>query len=403
MPKPTPARIEYKDGKETRVIRFHAVLAEEHGASSEITKYPTQEGFQVSNHAIRHNRKVSIEAVISNVLLKDTNSAFVYSSNNSKTIFRELEDLINNRIECTVTTNLGVYYPVLFNRFSTKQSAGFVDSMKLVVSGEELQTARTRNKVGGAVVAKDLPNRSDEAIKEELAAVQIETCSNPIFKEGGFTMGEDFEIESVDPATGTVITTHYVSKGLDWTTGEYVYETHVTGQEVYEINIDGTSLGNECPSTLESGVNDLSQCLIDGAIDAAEQVAEDLIDTTMGELTKSIYGVMYEVNNMAGSDVGNALAGMASGCAVRGLTSGVQGAFGFDDTTSDDSIYNPSESLPTTNDILEGGKKLGNSLAGVDTSRDHQTITFIDCNPDPCEAELAFTGIDDGSGLGGYA
>lgn len=390
MAKPTPARIEYKLNGETQILRFHSVISEGHDASSEITKYPTQEGFQVSNHAIRHNRKVSIEAVISNILIGDGDTSYIYSSNNSKTVFEILESLVNARIKCEVITNLGIYSPVVFNKFTTKQVAGFVDSMKFTISGEELQTSEITGKAAPSKLAKSpvLPERIP-SIKTKLEEIEIETCSNPLVEEAGMVLGEDFSIESVSD-TGEVITTTYVFKSKDPVTGEYIYETHVTGQDVYSIDVGGTNLGGVCPTPLEAGINDVSECLIDGAVDIATETITEVIDTAMGELKKSIYGAYYEVTGMTENEAGSALAGMAAGCAVRGITG-----------NNSEVPYIPGESLPTTNDIIEGATKFGNEL--VNPSEVVETVTFIDCDPDPCDSDLEYTGLGYIGDTGGYA
>ena len=50
-----------------KVIQWDCVISEGHRASNQVTKYPIQSGFMVSDHAIRENRILKLRGVIVNV------------------------------------------------------------------------------------------------------------------------------------------------------------------------------------------------------------------------------------------------------------------------------------------------------------------------------------------------
>ena len=128
-------------------LAFHANISETHTAVSEITKYPTQAGFEISNHAIRKNRVIEIEAIITNTLINAVGSRQLnYGLDNSLIVFEALESLVNSGTVCQVSTNLGLYWPVVFTKFRTKQELGMVDSMKFILVGEEVIVQDTVNK-----------------------------------------------------------------------------------------------------------------------------------------------------------------------------------------------------------------------------------------------------------------
>ena len=51
------------------VLSFDGVMTEAHAGASTVTKYPVDSGFEVADHTIRHNRTMSLDAVISNISL----------------------------------------------------------------------------------------------------------------------------------------------------------------------------------------------------------------------------------------------------------------------------------------------------------------------------------------------
>lgn len=350
----TPARIKYKldsaDGTEIeKDIRFHTVLFEDHEATSEVTKFPVQTGFEVSNHAIRKNRRVTISAVITNTLLKGAKTAYKYSSNNSKTIFADLKDLVNNKVKCDVTTNLGIYTPVIFTKFTTKQVAGMVDAIQIMISGEELQVSDAANGTTPAVVNfLEVSEEKRESLAIEVRAAGIDVSDTAKLSSAVVNLGSDFSIANLTTTLEAVSTT-YLCTGLDPVTGGYSYEVHTTDINLFPPTLDEL-VGSDTNdlSDLIAGVSEVGNCIANGSKNIIIKAASKEITTAMGELKKSIYGAYYGTMNMVDSEVGQALIGMTTGCVIRGVTQ-------YDETIS----YKPGESLPTADQILNGARKLG--------------------------------------------
>ncbi len=365
MAKTTPARITYMLGDSEQVIRFHSVVSEGHQASSEVTKFPVQSGFQVSNHSIRHNRKVVIEAIISNSLIVGGDTSYQYSStDNSKTIFKALTDLVNLKISTTVLTNLGIYTPVIFTSFKTKQMVGMVDSMKFILSGEEVQESFALNGAAPSPVSwKTMPRASALARADDLRAAGVDISesaaeSEGFFQEATINLGEDFSIDGVD-SLGIPRVTTYINKGIDPATGSYTYEIHSTDQGIYVDPakvVSGESTPTDLLSKTNTGIRNPVGCLIHGGAKIAEEAAEDYIDTAMGRLKKTAYGALYGVINMSGNDIGQAMIGMSVGCIIRGITG-----------HADNFPYLPGESLPTARDVVEGAIDYGKKVQSGST------------------------------------
>ena len=128
-------------------IRFHSVIFEDHEVSNEITKFPVQSGFNISNHSIRKNRKVNLSAIVTDTQMLYSGEFYDYSKegngkdnsiSNSRRMHEMLTTLVREAVSCTVVTNLDTYTPVIFNRFKTKQEAGMTDAMTFILSGEEV-------------------------------------------------------------------------------------------------------------------------------------------------------------------------------------------------------------------------------------------------------------------------
>jgi len=350
----TPARIEYFIGDVEQSIRFHAIISESHQASSEITKYPVQLGFLVSNHAIRRNRVVTIEAVISNKLLKGGATAYQYSlSSNTKSVFTMIEDLINNKRKATVTTNLGTYYPVIFNSFKTKQEAGMVDSMRLTISGEELIVAEDVNSTAPVPVTWVLLTPAESVAREiALNRAGFPTKVGAIFEEAVVYLGSNFSIESSDDLGISSIAT-YINTGWDAITNAYSYVVNTSDTGMFQ-DIKDTVANVVAQSTgfdITAGLEQVGDCLISGGADILEESTLDTINTAMGDLTRSIYGAKYRIMHMVDDEVGQQLLGMASGCVVRGVT-------GYEDQFQ----WKPGESLPSAEDILGAARRIGDSI-----------------------------------------
>jgi len=357
----TPARISYFVGDTYQSIRFHTVVSEAHEASSEVTKFPVQKGFQISNHAIRHNRKVVVEALITNTLLANSNTAYQYSStDNNKTIFQSLRDLVNLRIMCTVVTNLSNYTPVLFTSFKTKQVAGMVDTMKLTLIGEEIQVSNAINGAAPTLVSWIVqlgPDRKDAI--DRLNDLQINVPKAANISKAYVRLGGDFAISSANPLKQTR-TTVYICNGFDPTTETYSYDVLTTDTDLYKAP---ESIIKEAESVVPKPMDDhagpigVPNCLLAGVKKIAKEQTEEFLDTAAGKLRSKIRGAYYSTTAMAKHDIGQELIGLSAGCVVRGVTG-----------NTSEKPYIPGESLPTTTQIMTGAGRLGSNINNPEVS-----------------------------------
>jgi hypothetical protein len=359
-----PASIEYtlEDGT-VQILYFNAVVSEDHETKATITKYPVQEGMHVSNHSIRHNRQVVVEGVITDVQIdREDGSNTNYGLEPSKAVKEVLDSLITSGYECTVTTNLGIYTPVVFNRFKTKQKAGLMDSMLFTISGEEIIKVNTNNFTAPTpVLFKSITGAERDILAKELTTYGIYARDDECLSQGTFNKGEDFRLDELNES-GTPVRTTYVYQGTNPTTGEAIYAVHFDDASVDAVA--NTEVAASAGFSLKGGIEQVSDCLMTEASNVATEYVEDQVDTAMGKLQKSAYGVFYDVTNM-GNEYGTTLARAGVGCMVRSLTGG-------DDTFP----YQPGESLPTTSQIMDGAR----SLLGIGSpSPDTVTLTKIDC------------------------
>jgi len=376
MAKVTPAQILYPAYDDSgkllpleiqKRIDFHAVIAEAHSVGAEITKYPVQTGFHVSNNSIRQNRVVSIEGIITNTSLNYIGSEQNYGTpvdssvsvgkhrnyglKATNTVFQELEELIINGTECKVITNLGEYLPVVFSKFDTKQQEGMVDSMHFKLSGEEVLIVDA-NSEGGSVPLSFtvLTGHERDARLQALAAAGLPVSGCTTLTEATVPVGQDFHIDEIDSA-GQTVSTKYIYVGTDSTTGEAQYKSSIDVKSAAQVGAENSAGEgtDECEekSVLNSIKNSALQtmdCFVDQAIDIATEAAVDAIDTAIGKVGSDLRDLFYDTVSFE-NDTISALASAGVGCLARSVTG---------NTNTGD--FNIGESLPTGQQIFDGAK-----------------------------------------------
>jgi hypothetical protein len=340
----TPAYITYTpEGGQEQTIEFHAVISEGHKTSAEVTKYPSQEGFHVSNHSIRKNREVTIEGVISNIKLNGSASR-EYGGINTVTVKEAIDALINSGEYCTVTTNLGVYDPVILNKFTTKQAKGMVDSMQFTIGGEEIVEVPVDNYVAPVPVTfTTVTGAERDAVVTELEEVGYPTSPSDKISVGYFDHGESFSVPAA-LSSGLSVETVFEYVGTDPVSGAARYRQHLSESSVRLLGQEEQLLSPGCSasSSDRGGIDQVASCLLREGEEILMEAARDTYNTAMGELRRSIYGYVYDTVSMD-NKYGQALAMAGIGCLVRGVTQ-----------ASDEYDYLPGESLPTFDAILNG-------------------------------------------------
>ena len=367
MAKPDKAQITYDVNGTESILRFHSVISEEHEVSTEITKFPTQAGFVVSNTAIKKNRRITISGIVSNTVLETALEDYQYSTstNNSRWMFDALRVLVRNAVPCKVLTNLGTYEPVIFNRFKTKQAAGMTDAMTFTIMGEETQIGGGINSTTPTpLIFTPLSVEEREAKVEELlkAGVIVEDQEISVAR---LAMGESFVIDTINNS-GEPIQVTYEFSNYDAATGKYNYVVHTTDTAVHSAEPTGSfnmiamlKEEAELPSVgLLAGVATASACLVDSSEGLAKGIASETINTAIGELTESVYGAIEDnFGFTTGSEYGDLLVGLAIDCCVVGAIGSIDPDLNLDNFQDSD--------LTTVDDVLNQAASKGDeSVSG---------------------------------------
>ena len=374
MAKTTPAQILYPAYDDVgqllplesqQRIDFHAVIAEAHSVGAEITKYPVQTGFHVSNNSIRQNRVVTLEGIITNHSIDYQGTSQNYGTpvdssvsvgklrnygiKATNRVFQELEELIINGIECRVITNLGEYLPVVFSKFDTKQQEGMVDSMHFKLSGEEIIQVDADTEGGSVPLSfTDLIGAAFDAKLQSLATAGLPVSGCSRLTEATVPIGQNFHIDEVD-ASGQTVTTSYVYVGIDSTTGEVQYRSKLDEKTVAQAGAYSNASTSTDPCK-ESGVlksikntaMQATDCFIDQASEIVEDAVVDAIDTAVGKVAGEIRNAFYDTVGFENNTIA-ALASAGVGCVARSVTGNINSG-----------NYIPGESLPTGQQIFDG-------------------------------------------------
>jgi len=366
MAEPNKAQITYKVGAATSVLRFHSVIAEEHEITSEVTKYPAMTGFNVSTHAIKKNRKLTIQGAVSNHLIVGSEEFHVYGGKNTAIMFDTLKNLVRLATPCEVLTNLGTYTPVVFTRFRTKQQAGMTDAMDFTLIGEEIQLGTAKN----STAPKLLVFTPLSAVERKARVDELESSGWFVPEDARLSqclvdLNDSFQVETKNEAGKTFITT-YEKSAYDPSTKSYSHTVHTSDTDVATSSastsfnwfalMQGAPLSSALPDIdLIAGAETAGACLVDGVSGFVTNTLEEMTETTLGELKKTIYGAAYGVLGVNGdrSPV-QALLAIGVDCLVAGAIGSVDPTLNADDFTD--------SSLPTIESILEGAAATGDSV-----------------------------------------
>lgn len=399
MSKPTKAQIKYvvgegEDAVES-ILRFHSVVAEEHEITTEVTKFPVQSGFNISNHAIKKNRKVSVSGLVSNHLIIGSEEFHEYGGNNSRVMFETLKNLVRQAIPCEVNTNLGDYTPVIWTKFKTKQMAGKTDIMEFTISGEEVQLGLTVNQTAPTIlVFTPLTAEERQARVDELLGAGIVVPEEAELSQCQVDMNESFQVETTGTNGETSIAT-YERDSFDSTSNTYSHKMHTSDTAVAEpapttyinwIRVISEEAGIKALPEVDlvAGASTATACLVDGSKGLVLDTASDLVNTAVGELTKSIYGAAYGIFGVNGdTGIGQTLLALGVDCLVAGTIGSV------DSTAVNEEDFNEN-TWPTGNEALEGAASIGNGVA-TDTLGVAAPTTLTKISP-PSGGDTSFFG-----------
>ena len=365
MAKPTKAQINYLASTEegsSKSLRFHSVEVEDHEVQSELTKYPSQSGFLVSNNAIKRNRKVSITGLVTNHQLAGASNVLDYGGSNAiRTVFEILRGLVQNSTPCEVLTNYGNYTPVIFNKFKTKMDNSTTDCARFTISGEEIQLARWNDGTAPEEVNfTEVSAQEREALVTELGYANIKVANNSKVLVGKIDLSRSFKVKDLMP-NGETIESVYEVVNFSEAAGTVSHLIHTTDLTEVVSNIPDTFnwfelLAGETPDLPgyngKRGAPTSNFCLADGLNSLQNgALSQDTLTTVFGELTKSAYGAAYAMVSSKTNDLtGQLLSGLGNSCLVLGNT------------------FNGSElsfesGLPSVDGITTAARTMGNNIA----------------------------------------
>lgn len=365
MAKSTPAHIIYKTANgDEQTLNFHAVMSEDHKASSQVTKYPVQSGKHISTHAIRENRVITLKGAFSNYGFTSSAVAVgqdigvlparpTFGSDTNSAMFEVLESLVQSAQECKVVTNLGIYEPVIFNKFSTQQASGTVDTLNFTISGEEIiKISETSSNAPVPLSFTVLSGPARAAAVFELERQGLFTTPADEISKAEFTVGKDFVISGEDEV-GNAVKTTWIYKGRDPVpNGKSNYEVHLSESAVEVYGAEESLLDESCCKDKEdtfadlvsAGVDNTADCFVDEVENLVANETEELYATAIGDLKQSAYGFIYE--NTPPNAAGAALLKAGIGCIVQSATG----------TSQTDPVVAIENSLPTIDDMITGAQ-----------------------------------------------
>lgn len=324
MAEATPARISFEKDGGTIDIDFHAVISEAHDASGTMTKFPVQTGFEISNHSIRRNRKILIEAMVSNTPIVGYKRPGgvrheVFSTNMPRARFEELQNLVLNSIPCTVFSNLGEYKPVVFTNFQTKQQQGLTDAIIFTIAGEEVQERSNLNKAGVTALSfEDLSQANTDNVMDEMEKQNIPVDRTASIQRTTTPATSSWSIP-VRTLTGAHTETfNYIDQGESATSYAYIRENsnieemHNNSEQVTAFNV--FALQNDIIDTVTRTATNTSACILQGISSISERALNTYLTTAIGEMQKSARGFLYDNLKVEGNSVLNMLTALSIDC-----------------------------------------------------------------------------------------
>ena len=323
------------------IFSAQATVSEGHDTVSEVTKFPVQSGFEISNHSIRKNRKVSLDLIMSNVVLAGTLvTEDKHGSSYIKIAYDLINTLVRERIPCIIRTNLGEYSPVILTSFKTKQGVGSMDSLNMVLQGEEVILASGVNKTGPSELSfVRVPDAEWQGYRDKLACQGIHALDDDEISTA--------KLDANDSGFATGALT-FINEGMD-IFGKASFESHKTDYDVFGTK-EAVDRYNQFYKPPEEDGFSMGTCIADAVEDAATTFVGDYVETALGPLEKSLYGAKTDIINIGGDAVAPLLSDGLD-CIVALAADNIL------DTEVDDCgqpIPRNKGDLPTANDIIGG-------------------------------------------------
>lgn len=174
-----------RDGTIKGEVVFDSIVSEQHEVENEVTEFPVDSGFVISDHTIRKNRVLALEIVSVRHAFEGRrvqgSRLLTGNVNKVKEDFDLLTSMVQDGIRCNVVTILGAYTNCAIRKMKTKQDVNSSTVMRaslilkeMNVVGEDPTTSKqalfdTANSTTGAnpdTVLKNLLGDSYEKFSE---------------------------------------------------------------------------------------------------------------------------------------------------------------------------------------------------------------------------------------------
>ena len=370
MTEPTKASVTYTTGTGAAAVestlRFHSVVVEDHKISAEVTGFPAQTGFVVSNHSIVKNDVISIVGIVTDTPIYGTDTFHQFGLDNKKIAFATMRALVRNSTPCTVRTNLGTYVNVIFTGFSTKTDKDWVNAMQFKFTGEAIQPSTSKDSTTPALVAfSKLNDTAREARVTALESVGFNVDVSAIISEAKVDLGGSFSLDSFN-ASGIAITTVFEYMGADEASGKKRFMLHTSDVLTAIADVEDRSISTittyasnldlpELPDVgLSKGASEAAACLASRSIDSVSSRASGYINTASGYLKESIYGAVSGIILIdTDANFGQLLPSFGTGCNVLS-------AVGLPSTIDE---LSTATGLPTVEESVAAATRVGTDVA----------------------------------------
>ena len=162
-------------------VAFNCVISEEHVVENEVTGYPTETGFVVADHAIKKNRRLTLDVIVGNTVNLPLRNTLDTSGLKTDGVTGDgvvtaaqaheyFQRCCMEGLECRVSTIYGIYNHAIITKYFTKQD---VNNASVLAAKLEIQDIY-KVPVDGVTASKgavvDYPKEKDDGAQRQIEA-----------------------------------------------------------------------------------------------------------------------------------------------------------------------------------------------------------------------------------------
>jgi hypothetical protein len=133
-----------KNQKSIGGIQIDAFVEEGHERSAQVTRYPIEDGSNISDHVIHDPDRLSINGVVGPSSIYSKNIQQETSTNRVLDCYLKLEELTQKGEPVTVVTGLKVYDSMIIESFSVQRNAQNGGSLDFTMSLSRIKTVKSQ-------------------------------------------------------------------------------------------------------------------------------------------------------------------------------------------------------------------------------------------------------------------